>query len=785
MPFDADVQKSFPNLPGFRNNKDILSPKKQGFKMMHGMMVETAAIPPSPTRTLGMSQSTSGLLRTRDMSSLSIAGGIVSGSKPSPSKWIQNANTVLSFDAYFKEAVNESSIKGENYRVRKCIIYYYCEDDTIHVVESKQENSGVPQGNFVKRHQIPKDTNSGTYFVLDDFYMNAVLSIYGRNFILVGCNGSTEKYMANVAGRPVGPQPGFPDDPYEKLRADFMLRETGKDFSVARNCQKNPMKKFMEATLGNTVNNKGRSGFEQYDRVVLRFTAMWDDRGSMFGDLQSYTLHYFLADNTVEVLEVPKPNSGRDPFPKLLSRQQLARNWNTENANGRDDEYSDKQFYQWQDFMVGKMVHVFGRDLHVIDADSSTRQWCAAQGFPLAENCPLQANVERKVPDATFPEYNGWGNELDSLASCKSLVPKAPRTPFDIQGPALSKRVLRFKAKMVTNHPDDVARQFVIQFFIEDNTMSVREPPQRNSGVIGGNFLARKAWKNPRSGLAYEQSSFAVGSEVAFDTGTGLPQRFEITDVDEATLNYMESKPENFPLSDIKLVLEALRKKLLTQTKSNQLFTLFRKYDKDFSGTITLDEFKTMMKQYDADMSDQMIITLMRFFDSSGDGMVTLDEFTRKVTGGGEIKDADEWQSDSFNYEEYTKVAQGEKQKELEGIKQDTLLAQFTDLFLNRGTASETLRKLDRGGNGFLSRSDFIEGISASASSDDSISLNIYFPYADACLLADAFFGKDSSGDAQIAYKDFTQKAANLNASSGNSHAALHAEGLGWTQQQD
>ena len=103
-----------------------------------------------------------------------------------------------------------------------------------------------------------------------------------------------------------------------------MLRETGADFSVARNVQKNPMKKFMEATLGNTVNNKGRSGFEEYDRVVLRFTAQWDDRSSMFGDLQTYTIHFFLADNTVEVLEVPKPNSGRDPFPKLLNRQRLA-----------------------------------------------------------------------------------------------------------------------------------------------------------------------------------------------------------------------------------------------------------------------------------------------------------------------------------------------------------------------------------------------------------------------------------------------------------------------------
>jgi hypothetical protein len=50
---------------------------------------------------------------------------------------------VLRFYGYFKEAVVESNM--ENHRIRKVIIYYYLEDDSMHVAEPRQDNSGIPQ----------------------------------------------------------------------------------------------------------------------------------------------------------------------------------------------------------------------------------------------------------------------------------------------------------------------------------------------------------------------------------------------------------------------------------------------------------------------------------------------------------------------------------------------------------------------------------------------------------------------------------------------------------------
>jgi hypothetical protein len=50
---------------------------------------------------------------------------------------------VLRFYGYFKESVVESNI--ENHRVRKVVLYYYLEDDSLHVAEPRQDNSGIPQ----------------------------------------------------------------------------------------------------------------------------------------------------------------------------------------------------------------------------------------------------------------------------------------------------------------------------------------------------------------------------------------------------------------------------------------------------------------------------------------------------------------------------------------------------------------------------------------------------------------------------------------------------------------
>lgn len=63
--------------------------------------------------------------------------------------------------------------------------------------------------------------------------------------------------------------------------------------------------------------------FIEYDRKVLRFYCVWDDRSNMFGDIHEFIIHYYLVDDCVEVREVHKQNDGRNPFPLLLKKQPL------------------------------------------------------------------------------------------------------------------------------------------------------------------------------------------------------------------------------------------------------------------------------------------------------------------------------------------------------------------------------------------------------------------------------------------------------------------------------
>ena len=44
---------------------------------------------------------------------------------------------------------------------------------------------------------------------------------------------------------------------------------------------------------------------------------------SMFGDKRELVLHYFLADDTIEILEKIPPNSGRDAISMFLRRARL------------------------------------------------------------------------------------------------------------------------------------------------------------------------------------------------------------------------------------------------------------------------------------------------------------------------------------------------------------------------------------------------------------------------------------------------------------------------------
>lgn len=76
-------------------------------------------------------------------------------------------------------------------------MYYYLDDDTLHIIEKRCENSGLPQGVFLKRHRIPKPECSTNYYSWQDLNLCQNIDIYGRVFRIIDCNEFTRRFYSN------------------------------------------------------------------------------------------------------------------------------------------------------------------------------------------------------------------------------------------------------------------------------------------------------------------------------------------------------------------------------------------------------------------------------------------------------------------------------------------------------------------------------------------------------------------------------------------------------------
>ena len=96
------------------------------------------------------------------------------------------------------------------------------------------------------------------------------------------------------------------------------------------------------------------------------------------------------------------------------------------------------------------------------------------------------------------------------MVSCHKLTLKAPHKDMR-KFIAHSQDVLRFRAKPITDKASDASRTFIIAYYVGDDTIAVFEPPQRNSGTMGGKFLQRGTYKSP-GGIRYTPEMLVPGT---------------------------------------------------------------------------------------------------------------------------------------------------------------------------------------------------------------------------------------------------------------------------------
>ena len=264
-------------------------------------------------------------------------------------------------------------------------------------------------------------------------------------------------------------------------------------------------------------------------RTTARCCASsWDDRDSYAGDRLKYILHYFLADDTVEILEKHGANTGRTPFPVFLKRDKLPLGQAPASTLGSTGPPVGS--VRAEHLRVGSTLSVFGRNFFIYACDEFTRNhYMETMGLDAAALAPIDVTEEVK-PLATneLPPHNGFGSLEDSRQNCFMLIAKPPKKNFH-KIMDNEKKLMRFIARMSEDPvlapgyklaAADVDRRFILQYFLADDTISIFEPPSRNSGVIGGKFLERTKVTVLNSTQAYLHRALrggALGDNRCFD----------------------------------------------------------------------------------------------------------------------------------------------------------------------------------------------------------------------------------------------------------------------------
>jgi hypothetical protein len=473
-------------------------------------------------------------------------------------QWIKHNTDVLKFYGYFNEHVVETVC--QNYRSRKMRINYYLSDDTIHIDEEKEENSGIPQGYFVKRHKLvqlidkndPMMKNKKKYVHWTDLNVGTNLDVYGKSIRIYDCDKFTSEFYQKK-GVKLGPSEEF--IPPKKIEDITNIQANDGSTPESRSIENfqniADFKEYIEVKLKGGHPNRNLKQFLENDRKVLNFNILWYDDGDK--EEKPYIMNYFLADNTIEIREIKVNNSGKDPFNYLLRKTKLLKKPKFAFCPGLLKKNNQVDYYTPKDLSLGNYINIYNRNCFIFDCDDFTKNWYKKNLGIDMEPIRMKKNPPQKIIHP-IPPHNGYGSEEDSLLSVYYLSPIAKIRDM-IKMFKQDKHIMRYLAKLVSPLHSDPERTFIVSVFNGDSTVQVYEIASKNSGRQSCTFMERQKCKNPYTDLYYTPKDFVKLKDVYLNKYI-----FRLTECDEYTKKYMIDNPEMFRDSDLEFVINRLRK---------------------------------------------------------------------------------------------------------------------------------------------------------------------------------------------------------------------------------
>ena len=413
---------------------------------------------------------------------------------------------------------------------------------------------GAVGGQFLGRGHI-KNADSQVY-TAEDFEIGKTYDIVGQKITVTDADKFTRDYFKKSLSIILGPALPRP----QSVRTDIGAQSAtglGAKIKNKPSFTQNGVKS--QDFLTKKAQTEKTHRFLQFDGKVLRFRCIETNGDNMGmtggsyhgGKSQEYALHYYLADNVVEVRNMKSRKLCIDDVNVLLRKGKLPKNWR-DVPRGATPEY-----YLPEDLQCGGVVDCYGRNLLLLDCDEPTRDLYRAMGI---DQYPIDlVRPEEKVSEHTIPKLGDGFLTIGGEEATLTTVYGQPKTIKNWKKVYRNQACLiRCRGNMISDDKINTSRLFTITFYLEDDTLSVFEDVMRNSGMTGGMFLKRGNYVNglpddsdvPRPFLA---TDIYLGNVIAVNGA-----EFNIKEMDEMSIDFCESFPEEFPLFDINNVVGGL-----------------------------------------------------------------------------------------------------------------------------------------------------------------------------------------------------------------------------------
>jgi hypothetical protein len=372
-----------------------------------------------------------------------------------------------------------------------------------------------------------------------------------------------------------------------------------------------------------------------------------------------YALAYYLSSREVEVV-MERARGAKDPGQDIqkiiLKKTRLPKDWRLAKKG-----INDSVFYEMEDFQCGNVVEVYSKYYLLLRCDSYTINAYAKKGIVQKEVSVLPDVDDpfiQPIPSAsegTLP----IGKAEDTLATVYGM-PKVRKDMIKVG--RNTNRNVRCKAIMVTNDPINSTREFLFTYFLEDDSLQIYEENRRNAGIKSGLFLKRGQYVNETATAAERSSSEMTLSPSRVLGGknnksasnifnkTSItptiachvppPARnvlasdiflgnilcingttFQIIEMDNVSMKFCESYPEEFPFFDFERVLlqssqgSSIFDKIVREYRCD-LRSLFQIADEERRKFLDQDHFLLILDSTKLLnlVNDQELLTLLRRF---------------------------------------------------------------------------------------------------------------------------------------------------------------------------